>query len=87
MLCFVCHRWERKKKKGGRAQEKQPEVLEQLFRLSFDHMRPVQVLMAAGVGMFGPARVLPLPPASVKSFLVTKHEKRNGRVQAYTRLR
>lgn len=45
--------------------------------LSFDHMRAVHLLIAAGVGTLGPDRVLPLPAASVKSFLVTTHGKEN----------
>lgn len=35
----------------------------------------MRLLIAAGAGTLGPARVLPLPPASVESFFVTKSEK------------
>lgn len=40
-----------------------------------DHMRPVHLLSAVGVGTLGPDRVLPLPPASVKPLLVTTETK------------
>lgn len=36
-----------------------------------DHMRPVHLLIAAGVGTLGPDRVFPLPPVSVKPLLMT----------------
>ncbi len=44
--------------------------------LQFDHMRPVHLLKAAGVGTFGPDRVLPFPPASVKPLLITMHGRK-----------
>ena len=51
--------------------------------VELDHMRPVPLLIAAGIGTFGPRRVFPLPPLSVKSFLVTKHDKLNKECKCF----
>lgn len=67
----------------GEDTEKQCQILEcgcctatTTLCLQFDHMRPVHLLKAAGVGTFGPDRVLPFPPASVKPLLVTTHGRK-----------
>lgn len=45
------------------------------FGLKLNHMRPVHLPIAAGVGTLGPDRVFPLTPPSVKPLFITKYGK------------
>lgn len=46
-------------------------------------MRPVHLLIAAGVGTLGPDRAFPLPPASVKPLFITMHGKEKEKYERF----